>query len=182
MLNLMNQLLRSHRNPWGSKWGTRWGEMDNNLSSQFLSSAILQSSHSAHHSHEFADCTRLSSPWHQWAGSKGTQSNTIWVRLLGRLCRHKVCKSPSTQNGNGSSGWNKRGVRPRESDFARSVFLKGELKKNGRILNSDFSTCVSEFWSALKIPFLEFESVVVRCLNLKPVTQSEVTHKEKNIY
>ena len=129
MLNLMNQLLRSHRNPWGSKWGTRWGEMDNNLSSQFLSSAILQSSHSAHHSHEFADCTRLSSPWHQWAGSKGTQSNTIWVRLLGRLCRHKVCKSPSTQNGNGSSGWNKRGVRPRESDFARSVFLKGELKK-----------------------------------------------------
>ena len=107
----------------------KMGEMDNNLSSQFLSSATLQSSHSAHHSHEFADCTRLSSPWHQWAGSKGTQSNTIWVRLLGRLCQHKVCKSPSTQNGDGSSGWNKRGVRPRESDFARSVFLKGELKK-----------------------------------------------------
>ena len=37
--------------------------------------------------------------------------------------------SPSTQNGDGGSGWNKRGVRPRESDFVRSVLLKGELKK-----------------------------------------------------
>lgn len=126
MLNLMNQLLRSHRTPWGSRWGTRWGKMDPNLSSQFLSPATLQSSHSAHIPMSF----RTAQGWvHLDIKGQEARELTMWVRLLGRLCQHKVCKSPSTQNGDGSRGRNKRGVRPRESDFARSVFLKGELKK-----------------------------------------------------
>ena len=37
-----------------------------------------------------------------------------------------------------------------------------------------------EYYSAIKRN--EFESVVVRCVNLEPLIQSEVSQKEKNKY
>jgi len=69
--------------------------------------------------------------------------------------------------------------------FATAVFTIARTWKQPRCPSTDESIKMwyiytMEYHSALKRN--EFESVLVRWMNLEPVTQSEVSQKEKNKY
>ena len=69
--------------------------------------------------------------------------------------------------------------------FTTAQFTTARTWKQPRCLSTDewikklWHTCTMEHYSAIRRN--EFESVLVRWMNLEPVTQSDISQKENNI-
>ena len=110
---------------------------------------------------------------HRYRSSQSTELSSLYIQQLLTSCLCYIRHSPSSRHP-------PLPLSSTSLSVAVSLFLQPRCPSTDKWIKKMWCIYIRQYYSAIKRN--AFESVLMRCMNLEPIIQSEVSQKEKDKY